>query len=275
MKKTDKPRIPAHIDRLISAEIPDKRTDPHLYEAVEAYMIHGPCGEHNPQCPCMLNPKCMGQCFTSFPKQEAKETISDVDGYPEYRRRLHGPHAHTIPVLGVHRDVDNSWVVPYNPYLLQKFNTHINVEISTSIKSFKYIYKDVMKCGDKAEIKLKIRNDEEGTAQTYADLDELKYWADSRYISAHEAVWRMLDFLTNALSHTVHRLSIHLPGEHNVLFTEENIERAANQDIGETTLTQYFALNEGSTYTEQDQALALRTLYHDIPKFFKWDTSTT
>ena len=131
-----------------------------------------------------------------------------------------------------------------------------------------------MKGGDKAEVRLRTRNDENGTAQTYATLDELKHWADSRYISAHEAVWRILDYPTNALSHMVHRLSIHLPGEHNVVFTEENIQAAADADLEETTLTQYFALNEGSTYSNEDQAVALQTLYHDIPKFFKWDTAT-
>jgi hypothetical protein len=76
------------------------------------YMIHGPCGAHNVKYSCMLNPKCMGTCFRSFPKKETKETLTDVDGFPEYRRRLTGPNAHTIPVLGVHHDVDNSWVVP-------------------------------------------------------------------------------------------------------------------------------------------------------------------
>ena len=131
-----------------------------------------------------------------------------------------------------------------------------------------------MKGGDKAEIRLKTRNDEEGTTQTYADLDELKHWADSRYISAHEACWRILEFPTNALSHVVCRLSIHLPGEHNVVFTEENIESAADGDLGETTLTQYFALNKGSTYTKEDQELASQTLYHDIPRYFLWDTAT-
>jgi hypothetical protein len=76
--------------------------------------------------------------------------------------------------------------------------------------------------GDKAEIRLRTV-DTDGVPQTYADLDELKEWADSRYVSAHETIWRTFGYPTNALSHMVHRLTIHLPGEHNVAFTEENI----------------------------------------------------
>ena len=137
----DKPRCPEHIDRIIRAEIPDPIVEPELYNAVKSFMIHGPCGDHNKECPCMLNPKCMGKCFRSFPKKECKATNSDVDGYPEYRRRLTGPNVHTIPELGKHKDINNSWVVPYNPYLLLKYNTHINVEICTSVSAYKYIFK--------------------------------------------------------------------------------------------------------------------------------------
>ncbi|XP_074377092.1 uncharacterized protein LOC141718612 [Apium graveolens] len=32
------------VDRLVSAEIPDKNSDPIAYEAVKNYMMHGPCG---------------------------------------------------------------------------------------------------------------------------------------------------------------------------------------------------------------------------------------
>ncbi len=56
------------------------------------------------------------------------------------------------------------------------------------------------------------------------------------------------------------------------MFTEENVETAVEQNLGETTLTQYFELNNGSNgYTAEDTEKAKDTLYHDIPKLFKWD----
>ena len=50
--KEDKPRTPEHVDRVVSCLIPDKAVDPELHKLVAEHMIHGPCGDLNPHCPC-------------------------------------------------------------------------------------------------------------------------------------------------------------------------------------------------------------------------------
>jgi hypothetical protein len=47
------------IDKFLSAEIPDKETDPMGYTAVQNYMIHGPCGELNRNSVCMKGNRCI------------------------------------------------------------------------------------------------------------------------------------------------------------------------------------------------------------------------
>ncbi len=60
-----------------------------------------------------------------------------------------------------------------------------------------------------------------------------------------------------------------------MVFTEENLEKAVDENLGETALTRYFERNKGSnSYTTRKTNNALDTLYNDIPKLFKWDTST-
>jgi hypothetical protein len=39
------------------------------------------------------------------------------------------------------QEMDNRWAIPYNPYLLNYFNCHINVEACGSIKAVKYLFK--------------------------------------------------------------------------------------------------------------------------------------
>jgi len=42
-------RTTEDVDSIVSAEIPDKFTDPICYEIVSKFMIHGPCGLANPK----------------------------------------------------------------------------------------------------------------------------------------------------------------------------------------------------------------------------------
>ena len=99
-------------------------------------MMHGPCGTSNPNSPCMID----GTCSKRFPKEFVETTFTGTDGYPHYRRRNDGKH---IIKNGIH--LDKRYVVPYNPYLSKKYNTHINVEICSSSKCCKYLNKYVYK----------------------------------------------------------------------------------------------------------------------------------
>ncbi|KAH9959887.1 hypothetical protein BGW80DRAFT_1183112, partial [Lactifluus volemus] len=65
-------------------------------------------------------------------------------------------------------------IVPYNPFLLFKYNCHINVEYLVSFTSTKYITKYIYKGPDCVTILL-IRG------------DEIKQYLSSKYISSAEA----------------------------------------------------------------------------------------
>jgi hypothetical protein len=115
-------------------EIPEIRENPRLFEIVTRCMMHGPCGDSNPNAPCMEN----GKCKKMFPKNFQPTTVTS-DGYPLYQRR----EGYTANVRG--KEMDNRYVVPYNKFLLLKYNAHINVEVCTSVKAVKYIYKYIYK----------------------------------------------------------------------------------------------------------------------------------
>ena len=97
-------------------------------------MIHGPCGTLNPNWFCMKD----GECSKGYPKELCEIISTNVNGYPKYRRRDNG---RTVTVRQM--ELDNRWVVPYNPWLSKKFNCLINVEVCASIKSVKCLYKYV------------------------------------------------------------------------------------------------------------------------------------
>ena len=137
---------PENIDKIISAELPpptcQKNID--LAEIIQTITIHGPCGPQFPRSPCMIgNENQMGAYSKSYPKAFCETTVVQENGYHQYRWR-NNEASFSVPLRnglpGATFEVDNRWVVPYNPYLSWKYKAHINVEISASIKAIKYIH---------------------------------------------------------------------------------------------------------------------------------------
>ncbi|CAN1799647.1 ATP-dependent DNA helicase PIF1 [Linum perenne] len=140
VRRTDKIHCASQIDSVISAEIPDSSTDPECYDAVSRFMFHGPCGPLFPQAPCTFDRKCTKH----FPKKNNPETTMDQDGFPRYRRREDGRR-----VLKNRVYLDNRYVVPYNRYLLLRFDAHINVEFCNKSRAIKYLFKYINKPPDR------------------------------------------------------------------------------------------------------------------------------
>ena len=235
---TDKLRTAADIDSLISAQIPDPQTSPVLHEIVKTKMMHGPCGVLNAANVCMDN----GTCPKDFPKSFQPSTSFSDNGY----QRVENDRT----VVVKNQELDNRWVVPYNPYLLLRYDAHINVEACVSIKSVKYIYKYVYKGHDSANIEL--------------SSDELKNYLDLRYVCAPEAAYRLFEYKMRASSHCVYKLPIHLPNMQYVYFQLGNEEEAVQRALTTATkLTAWFVLNASSEHARQ-------YLYTDIPLHFSF-----
>ena len=119
-------------------------------------MIHGPCGVAKKSAPCLRDERCSKR----FPEAFSAVNTNAEDGYPVYRCRDNGRVAN---VGGA--QLDNRWIAPSYPYLLHKFNAHINVEICSTVSAVKYPYKYVYKGHDRAIIEFKAGGENVDTAE--------------------------------------------------------------------------------------------------------------
>lgn len=145
-----------------------------------------------------------GSCSKTFPKAFQLTIAVTEDSYPVYRR----PEDGRTVTKGRHQ-LDNRWVVPYNPYLAQKYNAHINVDVCATIKSVEDIYKHGFKGHDRAPVQI--------TAGVVAEQgepqDEIKQYLDARYVGSIEACWRIFRFAMHKEWPNVVRLQVHLPNQ--------------------------------------------------------------
>lgn len=243
LEDQDKIRNIDQIDAFISAQIPDHDAHPQLYEAVSKFMLHGPCSPER----CLEN----GKCKKYFPKTFCENTIMKEDGYPEYAR----PENHRTIQKG-ETTFTNKDVVPHPRQLIVEFNCHINLEVSASIKSIKYVHKYIYKGPDRT------------TLQTQGH-DEVKAYLDSRYISSVQAAWHIFEFPMHLEWPSVYRLPVHLEDQQSVAYQDDDdaqevVEAAANKD---TCLTGWFKANSDEICITHG---AHGCLYQDFPKKFVW-----
>ena len=69
--------------------------------------------------------------------------------------------------------IDNRWVVPYCPFLLRQFKSHLNVEMCSTVSSIKYVLKYTFKGQDRAACNLE---------STDSPIDEISDYENKRYI---------------------------------------------------------------------------------------------
>ncbi|XP_050890653.1 uncharacterized protein LOC127096077 [Lathyrus oleraceus] len=229
---------------MVREEIPKLECEPQLHEAVVKHMIHIPCSTINRKSPCMKDEHCKKR----NPKQFLDETRQGTNSYSEYRGRFDESIS-----LGRDRSVDNRWVVPYNPWLLLKYDSHINVEICSSIKSIKYLYKYVYNSSDHVAMEV-----HKGSC-----MDEVQQYVDARWICAPEAFWKIFRFTLYRLYPSIKRLQTHLSNRHQVRFYDHHQigDVLNNERNSKTMLTQFFALN-------LRDPLARNYLYREIPEHY-------
>ncbi|XP_010468583.2 PREDICTED: uncharacterized protein LOC104748676 [Camelina sativa] len=243
------------INKIISAEIPDKLQDPELYDVVKDCMIHGPCGAAKPNSPCMVD----GKCSKFYPKVHVEDTSVGKDGYPVYRRRVSMAYVEKNDIK-----CDNRYVVPYNRLLSLRYRAHINVEWCNQSGSIKYLFKYINKGQDRVafviEPKKKTTSVDNGEGNGSNITKEAGTGHTSSSINLEE---KKKD---EYRSIPVMKLPFHPPGKQPVYYKrkeniEDVLERRANVD---SMFMAYLKLNQVNEFARQ-------FTYAEIPKYFTWD----
>jgi len=246
-----------NLDQYICAEIPvlpnpeDKspmaKRQRTLFDLVMEKQIHS-CSP----LWCMKN----GKCDKNFPMPFSRQSILYEDRPPMYRRRspADGGMVAQVKKGNSIQIIDNTRVVPYNPYVLLKMQTHHNLlaiygEGCTTRYVLKYPLKGTTACYVKAQ---EIRSNIAGNV---VDFDEPAAYAKCHYRSANQAYGRIMSIPVTQLSHSVYKMSVHLPDQQTVFFPAGTHATAAGQyAAGKRRMTEQLAYFEACK-SDPDAAL--------------------
>ena len=258
----ERPITPDTADAICCAEIPDARVRPRLFSKVTDMMMHA-CSVD--RC---LDPQT-GQCSRNFPKPFVDKTHIDDKGQMRIRRRNVPSNTVQMRVgkpdkTNVIENIGNNYVVTYNPELLLEFDAHINVEIvgidpnaPPTPQLFKYLMNYLFKGGDRIVAGVEVDN---------GMHDEIKRFVDSRYLSTHEALWRLLEYKMRQQKPACESLPVHLPQENLVQFEPNQLHDPEFLEKRQRTkLTAFFDLVQSSNGKLSD------LMYENVPNDFSWN----
>ncbi|CAA7059783.1 unnamed protein product [Microthlaspi erraticum] len=145
--------------------------------------------------------------------------------------------------------LDNRNVVPHKLSLLRKYKAHINVEWCCKTSAIKYLFKYIAKGVDKATIAIESSKKESkkksGDKSEKQPINEINEYLDCRFLSAYEAAWRLFGFPVHHNEPAVIKLTIHLPGQHRLMFDGKTDLRTilSTEDIERTMFTAWMEAN--------------------------------
>ena len=222
----DGPVQATDIDSVIRASIPSEaEAGGKLRELVLKHMIHGPCGrKFRKNFPCW--DKDRNCCSKFYPRPANVTTHVDGNGFVQYYRDYRNKGFITT-IRGQNIEVHDGWVVPYNPALLLKYEAHINLELCSTRRILKYLFKYLMKGSVTEKVTVTVAEDFE--------YDEIENYVTKRMVGASDACWRLLDFSLTKSEPTTESLPVHLKGRQLIIFRPdqmmEAIQRATSKLI--------------------------------------------
>ena len=238
----DRPSESHDVDDIISAQLPpdpeqfppnsmERYQAARLQDIVLKNMVHGPCGQFNKSSPCMQD----GKCSKGYPKPfNDKTVIKSGISYPEYERLApaHGGRSIVVNLNSKEFVIDNTWIVPYSPFILLRFNGHANIELCFSPTASKYLFKYVTKGEDRAMVCAEVDAEE-------IIKDEIKEYVDLRSVGSSEASWHILNFNISQNKPAVISLRVHLEDEQQIVFDMETQQEVIEKQRC-TELTAFF-----------------------------------
>ena len=81
-------------------------------------------------------------------------------------------------------------IVLYNPYLLLRYDSHINIEVCAYPTAAKYLYKYVTKCNDGAIVTTSVKGKQQAR-------NKVNDYVDLRSFGSIEAAWHLFSFFIN------------------------------------------------------------------------------
>ena len=159
-------------------------------------------------------PKTKRKCCKMHNPQPFRNNLAfnGKSGRAEYRRLDNNDSATTKCKNGqnntVEATIDNRDIVPYNPYLIMRFDRHICIAMVTVKAVIAYLYKYAYKPADSTRAKI-----------TY-NGNELEAYRSARYISSSEAMRQIFGYRSQERVPAVVLLFVHLEGEQPVVLDE-------------------------------------------------------
>jgi len=258
-------------DKFIRGEIPKESDSLSLRAKVLKHMVHGPGGPQNVASLCM---GMDGSCSKRFPKDLATATTATEDSYPNYRRRSSQDGGESVAFTRGNRasQIDNSWIVPYSPLLLEIFDCHINLEIVSSVAIVKNMHKYLYNGPEKAmwSVVAATRDAEGGEEFGPRPRDEVQEYLDARWIAECEALRRGLSNPVFFRDPAVMKMLVHLENQQPVFFAPGAAEGVAETASKEKKLTAFFSLMQATDDGKSPASTDL--LYADIPRYSAWQT---
>ena len=149
-----------------------------------------------------------------------------------------------------------------------KYDAHINVERCAQKKVIKYLHKYMHKGPDRATFVIEDNVDptDTGGHPQCREVDEIKQYLDGRYISSIEAAWRIFEFEIAHRYPSVEMLQFHLPGQHNVVFNdEEDLDDIADRAQRSISMLMGWFQVDQVDHEENDYT------YAEFPKYYVWN----